>query len=236
MNQEETTPDESLPNRTLTEVQRRLVGVLIEKAKTTPEQYPLSLNALVTGSNQKSNRDPLMSLEADDVQVVLDELRGIGAVIEVQSGGRVPKFKHLMYEWLGVDKVEIAVMAELLVRGAQTIGELRGRASRMESIADVNSLQPVIQSLREKDLLVDLTPAGRGQIVTHALYEDYELEALRKEYRDRPAESGPEGRARSTPAPAAPPIRGELDQLRQQVADLADRVDQLTSRLDRLES
>ena len=82
---DETQQSEPDAKRTLTELQRRLVGVLIEKAKTTPENYPLSLNALVTGSNQKSNRYPLMSVEADDVQVVLDELRALGAVVEVQS-------------------------------------------------------------------------------------------------------------------------------------------------------
>ena len=90
----------------LSPIERRIVGVLVEKAKTTPEQYPLTVNAVRTGSNQKSNRFPLMQLEAEEVEDALDRLRQRGAVTEVQGSGRVPKFRHQLYEWLGVDKVE----------------------------------------------------------------------------------------------------------------------------------
>jgi hypothetical protein len=100
--------------------------------------------------------------------------------MEIQGSGRVAKYRHLLYEWLGVDKVELAVMAELLLRGAQTEGELRGRASRMEPIADLNVLRGILDSLRAKHLVLDLTPAGRGQIISHALYEPEELERLRE--------------------------------------------------------
>ncbi len=99
-------------------MERRLVGVLVEKAKTTPDQYPMTINGLITGSNQKSNRDPQMELEESDIIDALDRLKMVGAVIEVQGSGRVPKYRHLLYEWLGVNKVELAVMAELLLRGA----------------------------------------------------------------------------------------------------------------------
>ncbi len=92
----------------------------------------------------------------------LDRLKMAGAVVEVQGSGRAPKFRHLMYEWLAVDKVELAVMTELLLRGAQTEGELRGRASRMEPIADLTALRTVLDSLRAKGLITYLTPAGRG--------------------------------------------------------------------------
>src|ERR1700730_16570601 len=93
---------------------RRVAGVLVEKAKTTPEQYPLTLNGLVSGCNQKNNRDPQMQLVAADVEEALDRLRAVGAVAEVQGSGRVLKYRHLLYEWLGVEKVELSVMAELL--------------------------------------------------------------------------------------------------------------------------
>jgi uncharacterized protein len=86
-----------------------------------------------------------------------------------------------MYEWLGVDKVELAVMAELLLRGAQTVGELRGRAARMEPIPDLPTLKPILQSLKQKGLVLELTPEGRGQIVSHALYKDRELAEIRSE-------------------------------------------------------
>ena len=84
---------------------RRVLGVLVEKAKTTPDNYPLTLSAIVTASNQKSNRSPQMNLTENDVQQAVDELRELGAIAEVQSTGRVPKYRHYMYEWLGVDKV-----------------------------------------------------------------------------------------------------------------------------------
>lgn len=161
-------------------IERRVLGVLVEKAKTTPDAYPMTLNGLTTGCNQKSNRDPLMNLEPDQVETALEKLRHLQAVIEVSGGGRVPKFRHLMYEWMGVDKVEAAVMTELLLRGTQTVGELRGRAARMESIADVGALQPVLQSLIDRKLVLSLTPAGRGQIVTHGLYLPEEMDKVRQ--------------------------------------------------------
>ena len=109
-------------------IERRVLGVLVEKAKTTPEAYPLSLNALKSGCNQKNNRAPLMQLEESQIEEALDALRKVGAASVVQGGARIDRYRHLAYEWLGVDKVELAVMAELLLRGSQTVGELRGRA------------------------------------------------------------------------------------------------------------
>ena len=84
----------------------------------------MSLNAVATGSNQKSNRDPLMQLEPDDVAESLERLRQLGAVGMVEGYGRVTKYRHYLYEWLGVEKLELSVMTELLLRGAQTEGEL----------------------------------------------------------------------------------------------------------------
>ena len=163
-------------------IERRLVGVLAEKAKTTPDIYPMSLAAIRTGCNQKNNRWPLMQLEPDQVEEALDRLRAVGAVGLVEGYGRVQKYRHYLYEWLGVDKVELAVMTELLLRGEQTVGELRGRASRMEHIADLAALQVLLESLRAKGLVVSLTPDGRGQVVTHALYTPREMESLRAKH------------------------------------------------------
>lgn len=170
----------SPPWKPLPKMQRRIAGVLIEKAKTTPDQYPLSLNALVNGCNQKSNRDPQMNLQDHQVETALVELRQLGVAGEVQGNSRVAKYRHYMKEWLGVSGPEMAVMAELLLRGAQSIGELRGRANRMtqNEIPDVAALRPVLSSLIEKKLVIALTPAGRGQTVTHGLYQENELAAL----------------------------------------------------------
>jgi uncharacterized protein len=170
--------------------QRRVFGVLIEKAKTTPDVYPMTINGLVSGSNQKSNREPQMNLSSDDVEQVLEELRGMGAVTEVQGSGRVAKYRHHGYEWLGVEKTELAVMTELLLRGEQTLGELRGRAARMEPIADMGALKPVVESLVKKGLMIELTPPGRGQVVSHGLYKEKELNELKARFAGYVAPSG----------------------------------------------
>ena len=187
--------------RPLERNERRVAGVLAEKAKTTPENYPLSINALVNGCNQKSNRFPQMTLDEGQVQDALDSLRRMGAVALIQGDGRVEKFRHLLYEWLGVDKVELAVMTELLLRGAQTLGELRGRAARMEPIKDVGDLQPIVDSLRQKGLLIYLTPPGRGGVVTHNLYQPQELAKLKAEHGSGDGEVA----VSQATAPIAPP-------------------------------
>lgn len=215
-------------------LERRVLGVLIEKAKTTPDAYPMTINGLVTGCNQKSNRFPTMDVEPEDVEESLERLRELGAVAEVQGGGRVPKFRHYLYEWLGVDKVELAVMAELLLRGAQTEGELRGRASRMEPIADLPALRTILTSLAGKGLIVSLTPEGRGHALTHNLYEPRELERVKADYAAVAASQlgSDEGAARSSPGSSSrggdsggwreeiARLEGELAELRQEVAQL----------------
>jgi uncharacterized protein YceH (UPF0502 family) len=200
-------PEDAPQWRPLSARDRRVVGVLVEKAKTTPTAYPMTLNAICTGSNQKSNRDPEMSLEPEQVQESLDRLRELGAVGEVQGDGRVAKYRHYLYKWLGVDKTELAVMTELLLRGAQTVGELRGRAARMEPIADIAALRPVIASLMAKGLVVSLTAEGRGQVVTHALYTASEMDRLKSEFRNFDPNAGGGDDEPATAHRAAPPVR-----------------------------
>ncbi len=219
--------------------QRRVLGVLIEKAKTTPENYPLSLNAIRVGANQKSNRSPQMQLDEGGVQEALDELRDLGAVAVIQGDGRVEKFRHLAYDWLGVEKVELSVMAELLLRGDQTVGELRGRATRMDPIPGLSELKPLLASLKEKGLIVYLTPEGRGCTVTHSLYLPQQMDKLRTEYgtseatdaggESKPARAASCSSAAALPATAAPPASdaGASVELRQQVADLQQQVSEL---------
>ena len=211
-------------------LQRRILGVLGEKAKTTPDAYPLSLNALVNGCNQKSNRYPQMSIESIEAENALEKLRSMGAVSEVQGGGRVPKFKHYLYEWLGVSKVESAVMIELMLRGAQTLGELRGRAARMEPIAGMSELKPIVQGLIDKGLVISLTEEGRGQAVTHALYFDEELEKVK---RNLPEET-PASSSTGSPSPrtsASETLKEEVQELRSEVAELRAAVESLQQKL-----
>lgn len=177
-------PTEPAPRKwqPLSSKQRRVLGVLIEKAKTTPDTYPLTVNSIVSGSNQKNNREPQTAYNVEEIEQTLEELRAVGVVTEVQGSGRVPKYRHHAYEWLGVDKFELAVMTELLLRGEQTLGELRGRAARMEPIADTAALKPIVESLLKKGLMVALTPPGRGQIVSHNLYKERELNELKTRF------------------------------------------------------
>ncbi len=161
--------------------ERRVFGVLIEKAKTTPDAYPLSLNALRNGCNQKSNRFPQMTLDEEQVDRAADSLRQKKAVSLVQGDSRVERFRHLGYDWFGVDKVELAVLAELLMRGAQTVGELRARAARMEAIKGMTELNPVLDSLVNKGHVVYLSPPGRGAIVSHTFYTESEMDRVRRD-------------------------------------------------------
>jgi uncharacterized protein YceH (UPF0502 family) len=229
-------------------IDRRVAGVLVEKAKTVSSAYPMTLNAIATAANQKSNRFPLMDLEPDAVEESLERLRGLGAVGLVQGYGRVAKYRHYLYEWLGVEKVEIAVMAELLLRGAQTEGELRIRASRMEPIADLPAMRAVLTALEFKGLVVWLTPEWRGRVVSHTLYTPREMEDLLAQF-------APLGRAGVVPGAEPPAIRcqepfpaeglaasrdvspetvpdtvsRELDELRSQLAQLRRDLDELSA-------
>ncbi len=214
----------SAPWQPLDALQRRVLGVLVEKAKTTPDSYPLTVNSIKTACNQKSNRKPLMDLDSDDVMATLDELREMHAVAEVQGDGRVAKYRHKAYEWLGVDKVELAVMAELLLRGEQTVGELRGRAARMEAIEGLSELQPILGRLRDKGLVVEVTPPGRGQIVSHGLFQDGEQVA-------RPVVERATTVAADTSPAGSSASSDELAELRQTVAELSRRVQALEDRL-----
>src|SRR5688572_1932764 len=141
-------------------VERRVLGVLIEKQKTTPDVYPMSLNALVTGCNQKSNREPVLNLSDVEVEDTLIELQKQALATRVDSG-RVEKWRHLLYEQWHIGKAEIAVVAELLLRGPQTEGDLRGRVSRMDPVEDLDALRALLRPLAQRGLVVYLTPEGR---------------------------------------------------------------------------
>lgn len=133
---------------TLTANECRVLGVLIEKAQTTPQQYPLTLNALASGANQKNNREPLTNLNQEQVLEALDGLRNKALAREVMlSGSRVEKFRHVAREVLEVSTGELVILAELLLRGPQTIGELRGRASRMHPLESTDIVKNLVDNL-----------------------------------------------------------------------------------------
>ena len=139
----------------LTALEARAIGCLIEKAITTPDQYPLSLNALVNACNQKSNRDPVMDLSEADVQHTVDALSRKHFVMEKSGfGSRVPKYQHRFcnteFGTLKLDSQELAIVCELLVRGPQTPGELRTRASRMAQIGEASEVDAALARLRDR--------------------------------------------------------------------------------------
>lgn len=238
--------------------ERRVLGVLIEKGFTTPEQYPLSLNAVVVGSNQKSCRDPLSALDEEKALDSLESLRQKGfATLVRMEGSRVDRWKQRLGETLGLEAREVAVLGELLLRGPQTDGELRQRASRMRPIESLEELERLIESLRGRPepLVERLGPPGRrrGVKYAHAFYPPHERpgedaggegesgagEVPSPADHDLPEEEGPrvEDRAlRSAPAYSPQPSRvsvlpleggDAISALRREVEALKERVAEL---------
>jgi uncharacterized protein YceH (UPF0502 family) len=147
------TPDES-----------RVLGVLIEKDRTTPDQYPLSLNAVVNGCNQKNNRDPVMTMPEQAAFEALESLRSKSLVVRIDGPGqRVNKYRHNTGEVVRLRAGEVAILAELLLRGPQTLGELRGRASRMHPMETLDVTKDFLRAMTEREEpLVKVLPPSPG--------------------------------------------------------------------------
>jgi uncharacterized protein YceH (UPF0502 family) len=145
----------------LNEVEARLLGVLIEKQLTTPDQYPLTYNALRVGSNQKSNRHPVVEYSEAEVVVGVTGLLAKGLVTRLAPGlgARVERFEHQAKAVLLLDRAQLAVLAELLLRGPQQPGELRTRASRMHQFPTLLELEHVLEALHTKHLVKSLAPS-----------------------------------------------------------------------------
>ncbi len=216
----------------LTALERRVLGVLVEKALTAAAPEPLSLNAVVIGCNQKSNRDPVMNLDEPEVDSCLEGLQRKGLVFRV-TGGRVERWRHNLYDAWKVAKPELAFLAELLLRGPQTLAEARSRASRMEPL-DQDAASEIVKSLVERGYVVWLSPPERrGALLTHGFHSADELQ------RHRSARgSGASPEEETGPVAEAPDrlsqlesrlgqaiaefttLRTELEQVRNQLADL----------------
>jgi uncharacterized protein len=166
----------------LNALEARVIGCLIEKAITTPDQYPLSLNALVNACNQKSNRDPVLALNENTVQQIIDGLTRKHLVIEKSGfGSRVPKYQHRFcntgFGSYDFSPQQTAILCELLLRGPQTPGELRTRASRMAPIEDVSQVEVALNELMQREdgpFVVRLArePARRDSRYAHLLSGD----------------------------------------------------------------
>jgi uncharacterized protein len=140
-------------NVLLTDNEARVLGCLVEKEITTPDYYPLSLNALINACNQKSNRDPVMTLNEDAVRQAVHSLNEKGLAGTASSAGdsRVPKYEHRMQEAFNFTRRETAIMCVLMLRGPQTPGELRGRSERMHRFEDLTDVQSTLQKLMTRE-------------------------------------------------------------------------------------
>lgn len=155
----------------LTPNEARVLGVLVEKALTTPAQYPLTLNALVVGSNQKNNRHPVTNLSEDLVYDAVDGLRQKGFVREAMlSGSRVPKFRHTAREALNVETPALVILAELMLRGPESLGEIRQNAGRMHPLESLESVKAVLDELaaRPEPLIREFPPPPGGRARLYA--------------------------------------------------------------------
>jgi uncharacterized protein YceH (UPF0502 family) len=216
----------------LNEVERRVLGVLMEKQLAQPQYYPMTVNAIVAACNQKSNRDPLMQLDEDAVWATLEAMRTRGLVSRLLPGGasRVERFKHEAKEVLGWEKPQRAVLAELLLRGPQTVGELRNRCTRMFPFENAESVGAVLEVLSAADPpVVAALPRAPGQSAvrhTHLLYYP-------EEQPQPAAASAPPATPSAQPGP--PPAAEEASDLRTTIADLQQRLASIEARVSALE-
>lgn len=219
----------------------------MEKGLTTPEYYPMTMKAVIAGCNQKSNRSPITSYDEDAVEETLDQLRelGLGAVI-LPDSGRTERYRHYVRKRYSFSEPQIAILTELLLRGRQTMGELRGRASRMVPIEDLTALRAELSGLIEQGY-AQATDAleRRGVEVDHCFYkasENRTMEAATAAVSSsgpaRRHESAAAAPAVSSAAPANNAALVELlaenQQLKSDVEDLKQDVARLNDRLDKL--
>jgi uncharacterized protein YceH (UPF0502 family) len=216
--------------------------VLVEKQKTskTADAYPLTLNALVTGCNQKTNRDPVLDLDEVEVEEGLNVLQKKLLVIRI-TGGRAERFRHNLYDTWTRNGPELAVLAELLLRGPQTKGDLRSRAARMDPIDTLDTLEVIVKSLVARKLAIYLTePDRRGAVVTHGFHTPDELSRLRSHYASAPASVALETDTRTpniqVPVPATPAVSASaVAALEGKLAAAVAEIDALKSRTAALE-
>ena len=176
----ETSDDLEVGGCLLTFEEGRVLGCLIEKAKTTPDYYPLSLNSLQLAANQKSNRFPVTDLEEEDIEDAIDGLREKKLAFRVeQAGARTAKFKHNVESTLEYYDEHVAILCILLLRGPQTVGEIRGRTERLYRFSTIEDVEEVLKEMMEKDkpLIVELAPtSGKSVKRYHQILADFPLD------------------------------------------------------------
>lgn len=198
---------------TLSLLETRVLGVLVEKQHTVPDTYPLTLNALVSGCNQKTSRDPVIEASEAEVQAVIDRLRSLSLVME-SSGGRVMRYAQNAGKVLGLPPQSVALLTALFLRGPQTAGELRINSERLHRFGDILAVEGFLGELAEKGFVRELAkaPGARETRWVHLLSGEPSLPAA------APAASAGPADAVGVGERAA--MRAELDELRREVGEL----------------
>ena len=206
----------------LSETEARVLGALIEKDITTPDYYPLSLNALVNACNQKNNREPVMNLTEEDVRAALDGLQSHRLAGPARGAdSRVTKYEHRIQEVFNFTRPETAVLCVLLLRGPQTPGELRGRTERMFQFEHLDDVQSALQKLIERDpSLVRMLPRQPGTKESrymHLLSGDVEIQSLEPPRRTQAVNSENERLTRVEEQVSA--LHDEVETIKRQLAE-----------------
>lgn len=208
--------------RALTPLEARVLGVLVEKQATVPDTYPLSLNALVAGCNQKTAREPVIAATDADVLAAIDGLKDLSLVVEV-SGSRVVRFEHNAARVLGVPGAAVALLAVLMLRGPQTAAELRLNAERLHRFADISSVEAFLDELAAKDpprvVRLPKAPGEREHRWAHLLCGDVSVPAVAA-----PGDAG-------VGAGELAALKAEQARLAREVADLRALVQRLAREL-----
>ena len=204
----------------LSPVEIRVLGALLEKQRTTPDTYPLTLNALRLACNQSTNRDPVVDYDEDTIREALDRLRRRGFTrLASGHGSRAPKFRHLLDEALGAGRDDLALLGVLMLRGPQTPGELKQRSERLHDFGDLDAVHATLERLIERGLAarLDRRPGQKEERYTHLMGEGEEAPA---DARAPAAPAAPAPGVAPAPAPAPDGLAARVEQLEARVAAL----------------
>jgi len=203
----------------INETEARILGSLVEKQLTTPEYYPLTLNALTAACNQKSNRDPVMSLDDSTILAAIDTLRDKNLVyLFYGSGSRTVKYKHMLPNVYEVEPPAVALVALLLLRGAQTAGEMRGRADRLYPFSDIGEVQETLDELADRGeplvIRLERQPGQKEPRYAHLLSGEIDVAAIATRSQTPANELQSSGRVEA--------LEQELTGLRNDIAELRE--------------
>jgi hypothetical protein len=216
-------------------IQLRVLGSLVEKEITTPENYPLSLNALVNACNQRSSRDPVLDLTEEEVRQALHSLEDLGLVTPVRDT-RVPKYEHRVRTVLNLRRDETAVLCLLLLRGPQTPGELRSRADRLYTFDDLAAVQSTLERLAARTTTDEAGNPSTGPLTTILPRQPGSRESRYAHLLGAPPDLSLPHPARPESESPNPSTAQRIAQLEAQVATLTAALQTLQERVDRLES